>query len=122
MYLELPHVEMTKANSCSINQIHFPLSLEFYDSIKEGEILTLKAAAEEIHDIARRYVVIYPSTVHLLEGQGYTGFRCLVNDDNTGISRGILERIGYSLEESDYTPFGIYWITLKTREEKRKKK
>lgn len=122
MYLKLPCAEMTKTNSYSISSIHFPFSMDFYNSMGEGEIRTLKVTADEVYDIARRYVIVYPSTIQLLEEDKGTGFRCLVNDDHSGISREILERLGYTLEDSDFTPFGIYWITLKTREEKRRKK
>lgn len=122
MWIELPRIEMTNENSCVINENAFPYSLDFYDSVGEGEVRTLKVVLDEICDIVRRYVILYPATVRLLEEERWTGFRCLVNDETAGISRGILERLGYLLEESDFTPYGIYWITLKTRIEKRKKK
>src|SRR5437763_6588219 len=102
MYLELPRAEMTKANSCLINKDFFPYSLDFYDSVGDGEIRTLKSVSEEVYDIARRYVIFYPSTVQLFEKETYTGFRILVNDETSGISRVILERLGYDLEESDF--------------------
>lgn len=122
MYLKLPLAEMKKDDSCLVNPNYFPYKMDFYDSVGEGNIRTLKVTIEEVHDISRRYVLVYPSTIQLLEEEGRTRFRCLVNDEHTGISRGILEQLGYTLEESEFTPFGIYWITLKTIMEKRGKK
>lgn len=124
MWFDLPQPKMDKSNSCLVQPYHFPYSLEWYSGAEEEEdgIRTLKVTADEIHDIARRFVIIYPSAIEPFEEETYRGFRCLVNDEASGISRGILERLGYSLEESDYSVYGIYWITLKTREEKRKKK
>lgn len=122
MWLELPRSTMDKSNSCFMQSSHFPYSIDFYGEHKEEGIRTLKATVEEIHDLVRRYAIVYPSAIATIEKEKYTEFRCLVNDETAGISRGILERIGYTLEESDFTPYGIYWITLRTRIEKRKKR
>lgn len=82
---------------------------------KEAE----KDVKEELVDLARRYCVVYPDSVERIETEKYIGFRCLVQDDSSGITRGILERMGYNLEQwmSDK-----YWITLRARIEKRMKK
>jgi hypothetical protein len=81
MYLKLPYAVMTKSNSCLVNKHSFPYSLDFYNPFVEGDIYTLKITLDEVCDIARRYVIIYPATVQVVEGEKENQFRCLVNDD-----------------------------------------
>lgn len=88
-------------------------------SEKVESISTLKVVAEEIEDLMKRFAVLYPSSIEavitLNMNKGlHIKYRCIVFDESTGITRGILERLGYVLEESEYAPFSLYWITLRT--------
>lgn len=120
MWLELPSVNMDETNSCIINESQIPYLMDLYGEREKDGLRVLRVIAEEVSDLIRRYALILPAAVEMFEEETYTRFRCLVNDDTHGITRGILTRIGYRLEESDFTPYGIYWIKLKTRIEKRK--
>lgn len=112
---------MDKKNSCTISPVYIPYQLGFYLTESE-ELRTLKVVAEEVEQLLRRYVVLLPDVVETVEYEGCIGYRCMVNDENTGITRNILERLGYELEDSEFSPYGLFWITLKMRTEKRKKK
>lgn len=118
--LPLPYALLPPKQACELNQAFFPFPLSYYGG-EEG-IRTLKIVKEEMEDLVRRYVVLIPRTVEKVDRGTYSGFRCLVHDENTGITRGLLERIGYYLEESEFTPYNLFWITLRTREEKGKTK
>jgi hypothetical protein len=85
-------------------------------------VWTLKVVADEIEQLIRRYAILFPDVLDEFETDTYTGYRCMVHDEDTGITRQILERLGYELEESEFSPYKLYWVVLKTRDEKRKKK
>jgi hypothetical protein len=119
LLLDLPRITADKKKSCIIPKMYAPYKLSLYGNQDETNGLrTLKDVAEEIKDLLSRYVVIFPDVIEYLEKGNWIGFRCMVNDEASGISRGILERIGYQLEESDFSPYRLYWITLKTKIEK----
>ncbi|PGQ88314.1 hypothetical protein [Priestia megaterium] len=121
MLLQIPQVELNPNNSSTINplSIRYPMHMYGYTEATES-ISTLKVVAEEIEDLMQRFAVVYPSSIEAiitldLDKGLYIKYRCIAFDESTGITRGILERLGYELEESDYAPFSLYWITLRTR-------
>ena len=64
--------------------------------------------------------MVFPETVISEDTERYVKYRCLVHDEHTGVTRGILERLGYELMESGYFAYQLYWIELKTRGELRR--
>lgn len=120
MVLQIPKVELNSSNSSEITpqSIRYPMHMYGYSETTES-ISTLKVVAGEIEDLMKRFAVVYPSSIEAtvtLDLKGlYIKYRCIVFDESTGITRGILERLGYELEESEYAPFSLYWITLRTR-------
>lgn len=121
--LRIPYAELSKGKFTLVPAIHLPYPIRFYRPIdlEEGPYV-LKEIAEEVQQLTRRYAVLFPE-VHdtYVEGEKRR-YRCMVEDEKTGITRGVLERIGYELLESEFTPWGLYWIELKTYTEVRKKR
>lgn len=121
MLLKLPRVLMHEKNSRPVMFVPYPA--HFYGVDTPGEqVWCLKVVAEEVEQLVRRYAILFPDVLDSFETVAYTGHRCMVHDEETGITRNILEKLGYELEESEFSPYKLYWITLKTRTEKRKKK
>jgi hypothetical protein len=121
VYIKLPRTLLDKRNSCAISQVHIPYPIGFYNAEQTEELRTLKVVAEEVEQILRRYAVLIPDVIDTIEHENYIGYRCMVNDERTGVTREILQRLGYVMEESEFAPYGLFWVTLKTRTEKRKK-
>jgi hypothetical protein len=78
-------------------------------------------AKDEVKDLARRFIKIFPDTLKTLEQDRYISFLCLVDDEETGITRTLLEKLGYVLEADCEMPH-FYWITLSARMDKPKKR
>jgi hypothetical protein len=121
MLLKLPRVLMHEKNSRPILYVPYPVHYYGVDSSEE-QVWVLKVVAEEIEELVRRYAILFPDVLESFETETYVGHRCMVHDEDTGITRQILEKLGFELEESEFSPYKLYWITLKTRTEKRKKK
>jgi hypothetical protein len=121
LILALPHTKMDNNNSCLIESSQFPYPIDCYGEHEENGIRTFKVIVDEMLDLIRRYTLVLPSTVEFFETDKYTGFRCMVNDDISGVTRGLLERLDFELQESEFTPYGLYWVTLKTRIDKGKR-
>lgn len=120
MVIQIPQVELNATNSSEITpqSIRYPKHMYGY-SEKVESISTLKVVSDEIEDLMKRYAVIYPSSIEAIVSLDmkkglHIKYRCIAFDESTGITRGILERLGYELEESEYAPFSLYWITLRT--------
>lgn len=77
-------------------------------------------AKAELVDLARRYIVLYPDELTTFETDKYVGFQVLVKDEESGITRTLLEKLGYALEETGFVDY--YIIQLRTRSDKPKKK
>lgn len=77
-------------------------------------------AQYEALDLKRRFIELYSDVTETFETERYIGFRYLVRDESTGITRTLLDKLGYKLEPSDYNK--CYWITLRTRFDKPKRK
>jgi hypothetical protein len=77
-------------------------------------------AKVELIDLARRYITIYPDELLSFDTKEYIGFTCLVKDEESGITRTLLEKLGYVLEETGF--IDMFLITLRTRFEKPKKR
>jgi hypothetical protein len=78
-------------------------------------------AIDEVKDLARRFIKIFPDTLKTSEQDKYIGFLCLVDDEETGITRTLLEKLGYVLEAEQEMPH-FYWIALRARMDKPKKR
>ncbi|MED4068611.1 hypothetical protein [Priestia megaterium] len=120
MVLQIPQVKLNSCNSSEITpqSIRYPMHMYGYSETTQS-ISTLKVVADEIEDLMKRFAVLYPSSIEAIitlnVNKGlHIKYRCMVFDESTGITRGILERLGYELEESEYAPFSLYWITLRT--------
>lgn len=122
--LPLPRIKVERSESCVIPSIHVPYPLSFYrqEVLLEEGLRSLKVVEEEIIHLVKRYIVLFPDVIRTLDEGAQYSYQCLVHDEETGITRGLLERLGYELEESIFTPYSLYWITLKTKTEKRKQK
>lgn len=112
---------MHEKNARPIMYVPYPVHFYGVDTPEE-QVWSLKVVADELEQLLRRYVVLFPDVLETFETDRYTGYRCMVHDEDTGITRQLLEKLGYELEESEFTPYRLYWVTLKTRDEKRKKK
>lgn len=116
MLLKLPESILTNKNACEINPAFVPYPIEIYGGTSTKTLRTLKSVLEEVQGLLRRYAVVYPESINRVEADGvYEEYKCLVLDENTGVTRAILEKLGYALEESDHAAFNLYWIKLHTK-------
>jgi hypothetical protein len=74
----------------------------------------------ELVDLARRYIVLYPDELTTFETDKYIGFQVLVKDEESGITRTLLEKLGYFLDGTGFVD--LFLITLRTRFDKPKKR
>lgn len=118
MLLQLPQFQMTDRNSEIIKDCFIPYPKGLYGCGKDVEsIRTLKSISGEVQDLLRRYVVIFPQAIEIIDEDEFIKYRCIVHDENTGVTRGILEKLGYLLEETSHSAFNLYAIELKTKTE-----
>lgn len=118
MYFEFPKHILDDKNSETIPLKAFPYQLSLYGINDDAEeIRVLSVVKPEILDLIRRFVVVLPELVTFNPEKDYANYSCIVMDENTGVSRGVLQRLGYVLEETEHSPFGLYRIDLKTKTE-----
>ncbi|MGE7305692.1 hypothetical protein ACQKJG_17880 [Priestia megaterium] len=116
-------ISLTTRNSSLLPEMVFPYPPMFYSMDKsKNEIRVLREVEDEVKDLIRRYALLYPESVEGRETGAYISYRCLIHDEDSNVTRGILERLGYTIYESNFTAYSIYWIELKTRGEMRKKR
>lgn len=116
MLLELPRLSVEAKFLHTIKPIYIPYPINRYGCGEElTSLSTLKVVGDEVQDLLQRYAVVIPHVVRSFRSTGYTYYQCMVYDDEMNVTRGLLEKLGYKLEECEFSPYKLYWMTLRTK-------